>query len=173
MNRDDFVLLVNKYLGNEYSPKSTRKYLDAIIETICRELYLTGKCFIQDFGSFSLTHYQEKYMNTNNGGIYKVPEHDYPKFRPADAFINGVNCFGVTARYKKRARENKLNSNDKKMLTNQRLFESMKKITEQEKQSVKDNFADELKKVSKEFKERNKEKEDELLDESSDGNEEV
>ena len=91
--------------------QTARKYVDAIVEVIAKEVYLSGTCRVPNLGIFDAQHIDEKIQKQVHDGEvfeYIMPEHVKPIFTPCDTFINDCNMKGVTKLYRRRAKNKQL-----------------------------------------------------------------
>ena len=128
--------------------QTARKYVDAIVEVIAKEVYLSGTCRIPNLGIFDAQHIDEKIQKqVHDGEIheYIMPEHVKPIFTPCDTFINDCNMKGVTKQYRKRAKNKQLTVRDLQRIAKAEAIERLKKVSEETKEAAKIDFADKLK----------------------------
>ena len=128
--------------------QTARKYVDAIVEVIAKEVYLSGTCRIPNLGIFDAQHIDEKIQKqVHDGEIreYIMPEHVKPIFTPCDTFINDCNMKGVTKKYRKRAKNKQLTVRNLQRVAKAEAIERLKKVSEETKESAKIDFADKLK----------------------------
>ena len=128
--------------------QTARKYVDAIVEVIAKEVYLSGTCRVPNLGIFDAQHIDEKIQKqVHDGEIleYIMPEHVKPIFTPCDTFINDCNMKGVTKKYRKRAKNKQLTVRDLQRIAKAEAIERLKKVSEETKEAAKIDFADKLK----------------------------
>ena len=128
--------------------QTARKYVDAIVEVIAKEVYLSGTCRVPNLGIFDAQHIDEKIQKQVHDGEvfeYIMPEHVKPIFTPCDAFINDCNMKGVTKLYRRRAKNKQLTVRDLQRIAKAEAIERLKKVSEEAKEAAKIGFADKLK----------------------------
>ena len=128
--------------------QTARKYVDAIVEVIAKEVYLSGTCRIPNLGIFDAQHIDEKIQKQVHDGEFReyiMPEHVKPIFTPCDTFINDCNMKGVTKKYRKRAKNKQLTVRDLQRIAKAEAIERLKKVSEETKEAAKIDFADKLK----------------------------
>ena len=128
--------------------QTARKYVDAIVEVIAKEVYLRGTCRVPNLGIFDAQHIDEKIQKQVHDGEvfeYIMPEHVKPIFTPCDTFINDCNMKGVTKLYRRRAKNKQLTVRDLQMIAKAEANERLKKVSEEAKEAAKIGFADKLK----------------------------
>lgn len=128
--------------------QTARKYVDAIVEVIAKEVYLSGTCRVPNLGIFDAQHIDEKIQKQVHDGEvfeYIMPEHVKPIFTPCDTFINDCNMKGVTKLYRRRAKNKQLTVRDLQRIAKAEAIERLKKVSEETKEAAKIDFADKLK----------------------------
>lgn len=128
--------------------QTARKYVDAIVEVIAKEVYLSGTCRVPNLGIFDAQHIAEKIQKQVHDGEvveYIMPEHVKPIFTPCDTFINDCNMKGVTKMYRRRAKNKQLTVRDLQRIAKAEAIERLKKVSEETKEAAKIGFADKLK----------------------------
>ena len=128
---------------------TARRYVDAIVEVIAKEVYLSGCCRVPNLGIFDAKEIKESIQKqvTPEGDIveYTVPEHIKPIFTPCDTFVNDCNMKGVTKQYRKRAKKKQLTVRDLERIAKADALNRLKNIADCEKEAAKIEFADKLK----------------------------
>lgn len=127
---------------------TAKKYVDAIVEVIAKEVYLSGCCRVPNLGIFDAKHIDEKIQKqVHDGELYEfvMPEHVKPVFTPCDTFINDCNMKGVTKKYRKRAKNKQLTVRDLERIAKAEAIERLKNVSTEMKETAKIDFADKLK----------------------------
>lgn len=128
--------------------QTARRYVDAIVEVIAKEVYLSGCCRVPNLGIFDAKHIDEKIQKqVHDGELYEfvMPEHVKPVFTPCDTFINDCNMKGVTKKYRKRAKNKQLTVRDLERIAKAEAIERLKNVSTEMKETAKIDFADKLK----------------------------
>lgn len=128
--------------------QTARRYVDAIVEVIAKEVYLSGCCRVPNLGIFDAKHIDEKIQKqVHDGELYEfvMPEHVKPVFTPCDNFINDCNMKGVTKKYRKRAKNKQLTVRDLERIAKAEAIERLKNVSTEMKETAKIDFADKLK----------------------------
>ena len=128
--------------------QTARKYVDAIVEVIAKEVYLSGTCRVPNLGVFDAKHIEERIQKqVHDGELYEfvMPEHVKPVFTPCDNFINDCNMKGVTKKYRKRAKNKQLTVRDLERIAKAEAIERLKNVSAEMKETAKIDFADKLK----------------------------
>ena len=128
--------------------QTARKYVDAIVEVIAKEVYLSGTCRVPNLGIFDAQHIEERIQKqVHDGEVYEftMPEHVKPIFTPCDTFINDCNMKGVTKLYRRRAKKKQLTVKDLQRIAKAEAIERLKKVSDETKEAAKIDFADKLK----------------------------
>lgn len=128
--------------------QTARKYVDAIVEVIAKEVYLSGTCRVPNLGIFDAQHIDEKIQKqVHDGQVYEfvMPEHVKPIFTPCDTFINDCNMKGVTKMYRRRAKKKQLTVRDLERIAKAEAIDRLKKVSQETKEAAKIDFADKLK----------------------------
>lgn len=129
--------------------QTARRYVDAIVEVIAKEVYLSGCCRVPNLGIFDAKEIKESIQKqvTPAGDIveYTVPEHVKPIFTACDTFVNDCNMRGVTKLYRKRAKKKQLTVRDLERIAKSDALNRLKNIADSEKEAAKIGFADKLK----------------------------
>ena len=128
--------------------QTARKYVDAIVEVIAKEVYLSGTCRVPNLGVFDAKHIEERIQKqVHDGELYEfvMPEHVKPVFTPCDNFINDCNMKGVTKLYRRRAKNKQLTVRDLQRIAKAEAIERLKKVSDEMKETAKIDFADKLK----------------------------
>lgn len=128
--------------------QTARKYVDAIVEVIAKEVYLSGTCRVPNLGIFDAQHIEERLQRQVHDGHlfeYMMPEHIKPIFTPCDTFINDCNMKGVTKLYRKRAKKKQLTARDLERIAKAEVINRLKKVSEETKEAAQADFADKLK----------------------------
>ena len=132
--------------------QTARKYVDAIVEVIAKEVYLSGTCRVPNLGIFDAQHIDEKIQKQVHDGEvfeYIMPEHVKPIFTPCDTFINDCNMKGVTKLYRRRAKNKQLTVRDLQRIAKAEAIERLKKVSDEMKETAKIDFADKLKEIER------------------------
>ena len=111
----EFYTLMARYAGvNNLS--TVEKYWKAAVEVMIREIYINHTCRCPLIGTFNVREIQESYqMQKGSDGkerMYKVEARIVPTFIPHDDFINDVNMFGVTKKFRKRVKKGEMTERD-------------------------------------------------------------
>lgn len=128
--------------------QTARKYVDAIVEVIAKEVYLSGTCRVPNLGIFDAQHIDEKIQKQVHDGElfeYMMPEHVKPIFTPCDTFINDCNMKGVTKMYRRRAKNKQLTVRDLQRIAKAEAIERLKKVSDETKEAAQVDFAEKLK----------------------------
>ena len=128
--------------------QTARKYVDAIVEVIAKEVYLSGTCRVPNLGIFDAQHIDEKIQKQVHDGKlfeYRMPEHVKPIFTPCDTFINDCNMKGVTKLYRRRAKNKQLTVRDLQRIAKAEAIERLKKVSDETKEAAQVDFAEKLK----------------------------
>ena len=128
--------------------QTARKYVDAIVEVIAKEVYLSGTCRVPNLGTFDAQHIDEKIQKQVHDGKlfeYRMPEHVKPIFTPCDTFINDCNMKGVTKLYRRRAKNKQLTVRDLQRIAKAEAIERLKKVSDETKEAAQVDFAEKLK----------------------------
>ena len=128
--------------------QTARKYVDAIVEVIAKEVYLSGTCRVPNLGIFDAQHIDEKIQKQVHDGEvfeYIMPEHVKPIFTPCDTFINDCNMKGVTKMYRRRAKNKQLTVRDLQRIAKAEAIERLKKVSDETKEAAQVEFAEKLK----------------------------
>ena len=128
--------------------QTARNYLDAIVEVIAKEVYLSGTCRVPNLGTFDAQHIDEKIQNQEHDGElfeYRLHEHVKPIFAPCDTFINDCNMKGVTKLYRRRAKNKQLTVRDLQRIAKAEAIERLKKVSDETKEAAQVDFAEKLK----------------------------
>ena len=128
--------------------QTARKYVDAIVEVIAKEVYLSGTCRVPNLGIFDAQHIDEKIQKQVHDGKlfeYRMPEHVKPIFTPCDTFINDCNMKGVTKMYRRRAKNKQLTVRDLQRIAKAEAIERLKKVSDETKEAAQVEFAEKLK----------------------------
>ena len=128
--------------------QTARKYVDAIVEVIAKEVYLSGTCRVPNLGIFDAQHIDEKIQKQVHDGEvfeYIMPEHVKPIFTPCDTFINDCNMKGVTKLYRRRAKNKQLTVRDLQRIAKAEAIERLKKVSDATKEAAQVDFAEKLK----------------------------
>ena len=128
--------------------QTARRYVDAIVEVIAKEVYLSGCCRVPNLGIFDAKHIDEKIQKQVHDGEvreYIMPEHVKPVFTPCDTFINDCNMKGVTKMYRKRSKNKQLTVRDLERIAKAEAIERLKNVSVEMKETAKIDFADKLK----------------------------
>ena len=128
--------------------QTARKYVDAIVEVIAKEVYLSGTCRVPNLGIFDAQHIDEKIQKQVHDGKlfeYRMPEHVKPIFTPCDTFINDCNMKGVTKLYRRRAKNKQLTVRDLQRIAKAEAIERLKKVSDETKEAAQVEFAEKLK----------------------------
>ena len=149
----EFYTGVSRFLDVTY--RTVGKYWeDGFYEFIVREIWLKGSLRIPHLGTFSLQHIDESFQTQTNADgekvVYRVPERDIPIFTPGDDFINDVNFEGVTKKYRKRAKANKLNPADVRRQERVVKFGNYGSMSPERVEQAKQNFQEMLEQKKKE-----------------------
>lgn len=99
------------------STVTAKKWWQAFVEVIVRQLYFNNSCYVPYLGMFGLKYLpqQTQTQKAPDGDgvvVYEVPERNIPIFSPNDSFVNDVNMIGVTKAFRKRQKKNKLTQRD-------------------------------------------------------------
>ena len=99
------------------STATAKKWWQAFVEVIVRQLYFNNSCYVPYLGMFGLKYLpqQTQTQKAPDGDgvvVYEVPERNIPIFSPNDSFVNDVNMIGVTKAFRKRQKKNKLTQRD-------------------------------------------------------------
>lgn len=136
------------------SPATAKKYREAIVEVVIRQMYFNGKCRFPYLGNFyvkEIEGYTQKQKNKNGGYSYfDVPAHNKPCFEPADSFVNDINMGGVTKAYRKRLKRNKLTKADIERMARANQLERLKNYRELERQKGIEDFQEKLRQKKEE-----------------------
>ena len=143
----EFYTGVSRFLDVTYP--TVRKYWeDGFYEFIVREIWLKGSLRIPHLGTFNLKHMDESFQRQKGPDgkevVYRVPERDIPIFTPADDFTNDVNFQGVTKKFRKRAKNNKLNAADIRRQERALQFGEYGSIGQERVEQSKQNFQEML-----------------------------
>ena len=128
--------------------QTARKYVDAIVEVIAKEVYLSGTCRVPNLGTFDAQHIDEKIQKQVHDGElfeYRMPEHVKPIFTPCDTFSNDCNMKGVTKLYRRRAKNKQLTVRDLQRIAKAEAIERLKKVSDETKEAAQVDFAEKLK----------------------------
>ena len=128
--------------------QTARKYVDAIVEVIAKEVYLSGTCRVPNLGTFDAQHIDEKIQKQVHDGKlfeYRMPEHVKPISTPCDTFINDCNMKGVTKLYRRRAKNKQLTVRDLQRIAKAEAIERLKKVSDETKEAAQVEFAEKLK----------------------------
>lgn len=128
--------------------QTARRYVDAIVEVIAKEVYLSGCCRVPNLGVFDAKHIEERIQKqVHDGELFEfvMPEHVKPVFTPCDTFINDCNMKGVTKQYRRRAKKKQLTVRDLERIAKAEAIERLKNVSAEMKESAKIDFADKLK----------------------------
>lgn len=131
--------------------QTARRYVDAIVEVIAKEVYLSGCCRVPNLGVFDakqIKEYVQKQV-TPEGDIkeYLVPEHIKPVFTACDTFVNDCNMKGVTKKYRKRAKNKQLTVRDLERIAKADAINRLKNVADGEKEQAKADFTTRLKEM--------------------------
>lgn len=131
--------------------KTAKKYLDAIVEVIAKEVYLSGTCQIPYLGTFDAKQIPESTQRhkEENGDlvVYTIPEHIMPIFTATDNFINDCNLRGVTKEYRKRVRRKVLTRRDLERIAKAESMKRLRNIAQEDREAAKVAFGDKLKEI--------------------------
>lgn len=128
--------------------QTARRYVDAIVEVIAKEVYLSGCCRVPNLGVFDAKHIEERIQKqVHDGELFEfvMPEHVKPVFTPCDTFINDCNMKGVTKQYRRRSKKKQLTVRDLERIAKAEAIERLKNVSAEMKESAKIGFADKLK----------------------------
>lgn len=143
---------------------TARKYVDAIVEVIAKEVYLSGCCRVPNLGIFDAKEIKESKQRhkDENGDIveFTVPEHIRPTFTPCDAFINDCNLRGVTKEYRKRAKKKVLTKRDLERIAKAEALNRLRSISNEDKEQAKIDFSAKLKEKREKHGEQKKAEEE-------------
>ncbi len=90
MNKGELVKKLASKSG--MSQTNAQKALDAILDTVSEELRQGGKVNLVGFGTFSVSHRQDrKGRNPQTGEEILVPGGNVPKFKPGKALREAVD----------------------------------------------------------------------------------
>lgn len=127
--------------------QTARRYVDAIVEVVAKEVYLSGCCRVPNLGVFDAKHIDEKIQKQVHDGEVRefvMPEHIKPIFTPCDTFINDCNMKGVTKLYRKRSKKKQLTVRDLERIAKAEALERLKNVSAEMKEVAKADFADKL-----------------------------
>lgn len=91
MNRKDLIQKVAEQTN--FTQKQVREILDAILDTIMKEVALSHKITLVGFGTFEQRKRKSRQgTNPNTGKKMMIPETNYVHFKAGKYFDENVNC---------------------------------------------------------------------------------
>lgn len=116
LTNKEFYLEACRFADSK-SAATAKKWWQAFVEVIVRQLYFNNSCSVPYLGVFGLKYLpqQTQTQKSPDGDgvvVYEVPERNIPIFSPNDSFVNDVNMIGVTKAFRKRQKKNKLTQRD-------------------------------------------------------------
>lgn len=149
MGETEFYRLLAREL--DCTAKTAKKYANAMVEVIAKEVYLSGHCQVPYLGSFDAKEIPEKVQRhkDEDGNVvqYTIPEHIMPIFTATDNFINDCNLRGVTREYRKRVKRKMLTKHDLERIAKAESMKRLRNISQEDKEVAKTAFSDKLKEI--------------------------
>lgn len=154
LTEKEFFKLVARFVDGTPNEKTIKKYWEAIMEAITRQVFLQGKCRIPRLGTITTKTVGESYQvhKDKNGETttYVVPERDIPIFTPDDDFINDINMKGVTKKYRKRSKKGTLSMRDYQRQIRAEELNVFGSLSKERLEESKTNFLEKLSNIKQE-----------------------
>ena len=111
---------------NDTTPATAKAWWSCFYETILRDLFVSGQCYLPKIGHFVLEErkggVQKQRQKDGTFKYYEVPTIDKPVLYPEDEFVDDVNMMGVTKSYRKRVKKKVLTARDREREKRARQF---------------------------------------------------
>ena len=92
VKKDQLIDLIKLYIESQLSKKQIKEVLDAAFDIIKDSIFMDGKLYIYDFGTFSLVHKPEKTIfNPLFNKKIKIPARKCVSFKPSLSFKREIN----------------------------------------------------------------------------------
>lgn len=154
---------------NNATPATAKLWWNCFYETILRDLFVSGQCYLPKMGHVTLEErkggIQKQKQKDGTYKYYEVPTIDKPFFYPEDEFIDDVNMMGVTKTYRRRVKDKMTTARDRERDQRARRFLGIDyeeaEVEEKKKlEKSREDFNDFLAEIKFKYEEKHKSKEE-------------
>lgn len=170
----EFFTMASRMNGT--TPATAKQWWNCFYETILRDLFVSGQCYLPKIGHFVLEErkggIQKQKQKDGTYKYYEVPTIDKPVLYPEDEFVDDVNMMGVTKTYRRRVKKQMITARDREREQRARQFLGIDyeeaEIEERKQADIsRENFDEFLVNFRNKFEEKQKSKEDKNNEEKS------